>query len=97
MKHFFRTQLVPVEVLRIADEFFPEIAMERSGHTARSRTFAGDLGNLSLSVRKEGGHYTFVEITTDQTGESRLDRNAKKFFVALHKTGDPRHRIEAAY
>ena len=97
MKHFFRTQLVPVEVLRIADEFFPEIAMERSGHTARSRTFAGDLGNLSLSVRKEGGHYTFVEINTDQTGESRLDRNAKKFFVALHKTGDPRHRIEAAY
>ena len=97
MKHFFRTQLVPVEVLRIADEFFPEIQMERSGHTARSRSFAGDLGNLSLSVRKEGGHYTFVEISTDQTGESRLDRNAKKFFVALHKEGDPRHRIEAAY
>jgi len=97
MKHFFRTQLVPVEVLRIADEFFPEISMERSGHTARSRTFAGDLGNLSLSVRKEGGHYTFVEISTDQTGESRLDRNAKRFFVALHKAGDPRHRIEAAY
>lgn len=97
MRHFFRTQLVPVEVLRIADEFFPEIRMERSGHTARSRTFAGDLGNLSLSVRKEGGHYTFVEVNTDQTGESRLDRNAKKFFVALHKAGDPRHRIEAAY
>lgn len=97
MKHFFRTQLAPVEVLRIADEFFPEIGMERSGHTARSRTFAGDLGNLSLSVRKEGGHYTFVEISTDQTGESRLDRNAKKFFVALHKAGDPQHRIEAAY
>ena len=97
MKHFFRTQLTPVAVLRLADEFFPEIGIERSGHTARSRTFAGDLGNLSLSVRKEGGHYTFVEIATDQTGESRLDRNAKKFFVALHKVGDPRHRIEAAY
>ena len=97
MRHFFRTQLTPVEVLRIADEFFPGIAMERSGHTARSRTFAGDLGGLQLSVRKEGGHYTFVEVSTDQTGESRLDRNAKKFFVALHKAGDPRHRIEAAY
>jgi len=97
MKHFFRTQLAPLDVLRIADEFFPEIGMERSGHTARSRSFAGDLGHLSLSVRKEGGHYTFVEISTDQTGESRLDRNAKKFFVALHKAGDPRHRIEAAY
>jgi hypothetical protein len=97
MRHFFRTQLTPVDVLRIADEFFPEIAMERSGHTARSRSFAGDLGKLQLSVRKEGGHYTFVEISTDQTGESRLDRNAKKFFVRLHKAGDPHHRIEAAY
>jgi hypothetical protein len=97
MRHFFRTQLTPVDVLRIADEFYPEIAMERSGHTARSRTFAGDLGTLQLSVRKEGGHYTFVEISTDQTGESRLDRNAKRVCVALHKAGDPRHRIEAAY
>jgi hypothetical protein len=97
MRHFFRTQLVPVDVLRVADEFFPEIGMERSGHTARSRNFLGDLGALQLSVRKEGGHYTFVEVSTDQMGESRLDRNAKKFFVALHKSGDPRHRIEAAY
>ena len=97
MRHFFRTQLTPVDVLRIADEFFPEIGMERSGHTVRSRTFAGDLGKLQLSVRKEGGHYTFVEIATDQTGESRLDRNGKKFFLALHKAGDPGHRIEAAY
>jgi hypothetical protein len=97
MRHFFRTQLVPTEALRIADEFFPEIGMERTGHTARSRTFGGDLGTLELSVRKEGGHYTFVEISTDQTGESRLDRNAKKFFVTLHKAGDPRHRISAAY
>jgi len=97
MRHFFRTQLAPVEVLRIAEEFFPEIQLERTGHTARSRTFAGQLGTLQMSVKKEGGHYTFVEISTDQTGESRLDRNAKKFFVALHRTGDPSHRIEAAY
>ena len=84
-------------MLRIADEFFPRIGLMRNGHTARSRTFAGDLGTLQLSVRKEGGHYTFVEVSTDQMGESRLDRNAKKFFVELHKTGDPRHRIEAAF
>jgi hypothetical protein len=97
MRHFFRTQLKPVDVLRIADDFFPEIDLQRSGHTARSRTFSGDLGTLQLSVKKEGGHYTFVEVNTDQMGESRLDRNAKKFFLELHKTGDPRHRIEAAY
>ena len=89
--------MVPVDVLRIADEFFPEIDLERTGHTARSRTFAGQLGTLHLSVKKEGGHYTFVEISTDQMGESRLDRNAKRFFVELHRTGDPTHRIEAAY
>jgi hypothetical protein len=97
MRHFFRTQLTPMEVLRVADDFFPEIGMERNGHTARSRMFAGDLGTLQLNVRKEGGHYTFVEIATDQTGESRLDRNAKKFFVELHRSGDPNHRIAAAY
>ncbi len=97
MRHFFRTQLVTTEVLRIADVFFPEIDLERTGHTARSRTFAGPLGTLSLSVKKEGGHYTFTEISTDQTGESRLDRNAKRFFVELHRAGDPTHRIEAAY
>ena len=97
MRHFFRTQLVPTEVLGIAERFFPEIDLERTGHTARSRTFTGPLGRLHLSVKKEGGHYTFVEISTDQTGESRLDRNAKKFFVELHRTGDPSHRIEAAY
>jgi hypothetical protein len=97
MRHFFRTQLVPTRVLAIADRFFPEIDLERTGHTSRSRTFAGALGTLHLDVRKEGGHYTFVEISTDQMGESRLDRNAKRFFVALHRTGDPSHRIEAAY
>ena len=97
MRHFFRTQMVPTDVLRIADAFFPDIDLERAGHTARSRTFSGPLGTLSLSVKKEGGHYTFVEIATDQMGESRLDRNAKKFFVELHRTGDPSHRIEAAY
>jgi hypothetical protein len=97
MRHFFRTQLTPIDVLQIADDFFPEIGIERTGHTAKSRMFAGDLGTLQLSVKKEGGHYTFVEIATDQTGESRLDRNAKKFFVQVHKAGDPSHRIEAAY
>lgn len=89
--------MTPVDVLRIADRFFPEIDLERTGHTARTRTFTGPLGALTLSVKKEGGHYTFVEITTDQMGESRLDRNAKKFFVELHRTGHPTHRIEAAY
>ncbi|HVF38616.1 MAG TPA: hypothetical protein VM939_01870 [Gemmatimonadaceae bacterium] len=97
MRHFFRTQQTPSEVLRVADEFFPELPLERSAHTARSRTFAGALGKLQLSVKKEGGHYTFVEIHTDQMGESRLDRNAKRFFVELHRRSDPGHKLQASY
>jgi hypothetical protein len=30
-------------------------------------------------------------------GESRLDRNVKKFFVELHRTDDPSHVLEASY
>lgn len=97
MRHFFRTQLTPADVLRVADVFFPRLPLERSAHTARSRTFFGLLGTLQLTVKKEGGHYTFVEVSTDQMGESRLDRNAKRFFVELHRTSDPAHKLEAAY
>ena len=97
MRHFFRTQLTPVEVLKVADEFFPTLPLERTAHTARSRTFSGLLGTLNMSVKKEGGHYTFVQIQTDQIGESRLDRNAKRFFVKLHRAADPSHKLEAAY
>jgi hypothetical protein len=97
MRHFFRTQMTPADVLSVADRFFPSLPLERSAHTARSRTFSGILGTLQLSVKKEGGHYTFVEVATDQIGESRLDRNAKRFFVELHRTTDPAHKLEASY
>ncbi len=97
MRHFFRTQLTPVDVLKVADTFFPSLPLERSAHTARTRTFSGTLGTLQLAVKPEGGHYTFVEVHTDQTGESRLDRNAKRFFVELHRTSDPSYKLEASY
>lgn len=97
MRHFFRTQLAPADVLRVADDFFPTLPLERTAHTARSRTFSGPLGTLQLSAKTEGGHCTFVEVQTDQMGESRLDRNAKRFFVELHRKSSPSHRLEAAY
>ena len=97
MRHFFRTQLMPVDVLDVADEFFPTLPLDRTAHTARSRTYSGILGTLHLTVKKEGGHYTFVQIQTDQIGESRLDRNAKRYFVKLHRVADPSHKLEAAY
>jgi hypothetical protein len=48
-------------------------------------------------VRPEGGHYTLIEVDTDQTGESRLDRNVKRFFVNVHRAADPSHTLKAAY
>lgn len=81
----------------MADAFFPTIGMEPTGSGQHSRSFAGPLGNLRLLVRIEGGHYTFVEGNTDQVGESRLDRNVKRYFVRLHKRADPRHLLDAAY
>jgi len=97
MRHFYRTQLQPDDVLAHADTFFPTIGQQRTANAKRERTFIGPLGTLTMSVKKEGGHYTFVEVHTDQMGESRLDRNAKKFFVELHRAATPSYRLEAAY
>ena len=103
MKHFHRTSLHPDTVLSTADAFFPTIGMMPAGQTARSRSYKGSVGTpevpstLTVTVKMEGGHYTFVEAHTDQMGESRLDRNVKRFFVTLHRVEDPRHQLEAAY
>jgi hypothetical protein len=97
MRHFHRTHITPMQALAIADRFFPTIGLAQISTAARARTFAGPLGTLQLRVRPEGGHYTFVEAETDQVGESRLDRNVKKYFVQLHRAADPSHALEAAY
>ena len=97
MRHFYRSHLVPADVLAAADGFFAELGLRGTATTADARTFSGPLGALRLSARPEGGHYTVVRVDTDQMGESRLDRNAKRFFVSLHRQEDPRHQLEAAY
>ena len=97
MRHFYRSHLPPHDVLSQADAFFPRIGLTPLSTAARARTFSGPLGVMKLSVKAEGGHYTFVEVQSDQMGESRLDRNVKRFFVSLHRAEDPRHVIEAAY
>ena len=97
MRHFFRTHLVPADVVAAADRFFPALGLSPVSTAARARTFSGPLGTLSVTVKAEGGHYTFVEADTDQMGESRLDKNVKRFFVELHREADPTHRIEAHY
>ena len=97
MRHFFRSHTQPADVLVAADQYFSELGLTPVTTTARSRTFSGPLGAVKLSARAEGGHYTFVEAVTDQVGESRLDRNVKRFFVELHRTADPTHVPEASY
>jgi len=97
MRHFYRSHSTPADVLVVADRFFPELGLTLVTSAVRARAFSGPLGALKLSVKAEGGHYTFVEVSTDQMGESRLDRNVKKFFVALHRADDPSHTLEASY
>lgn len=96
MKHYHRTSLAPDTVLEIADARFNKLGLTRNAADSRTRQFSGALGSLSMRVFMEGGHYTFVEVQTDQVGESRLDKNVKKFFVALHRTEEPRHTIRAS-
>ncbi|MDB4908254.1 MAG: hypothetical protein JWO05_3038 [Gemmatimonadetes bacterium] len=97
MRHFYRCHTSPAAVLTAADAFFPTLDLAQQSTAPRARTFAGALGAMKLSARAEGGHYTFVEVETDQMGESRLDRNVKRFFVSLHRNEDPHHALEAAY
>ena len=97
MRHFYRTHLVPAAVLDTADAFFPALQLTTTRSEPRARGFAGPLGALQLKVKPEGGHYTCVEVETDQMGESRLDRNVKRFFVTLHRQQDPAHQLEASY
>lgn len=97
MKHFHRTQIAPAAVLTAADGFFTELGLAMTANATRERTFAGALGTVRVSAIAEGGHYTFVEAQTDQVGESRLDKNVKKFFVLVHRAAEPTHVIEAGY
>jgi len=97
MRHFYRSQLPADDVLAAADEFFSRLTLERTVNSQRARSYVGNLGSLRLKVDKEGGHYTLIDVSTDQTGESRLDRNVKRFFTELRGKADPRHRLRAAY
>ena len=103
MKHFYRTHAHPEVILGEADVFFPAIGMKQTSSLLRARVYEGVVGEpeervtLSLTVKMEGGHYTFIEASSTASGESRLDRNIKKFFVRIHKHDDARHATNAAY
>ena len=97
MRHFYRSHLPLADVLAAADTFFPKLGLASGPATLRTRSYSGALGTVTISARPEGGHYMFIEAVTDQTGESRLDRNVKRFFVHVHREADPAHRLAASY
>lgn len=97
MKHYHRTHVMPALALAVADDYFPTLGLSRQSSSARSRVYTGELGTVKLSAKPEGGHYTFIEAETDQVGESRLDRNVKRFFVRVHRQAEPSHKLAAAY
>jgi hypothetical protein len=97
MRLFHRTSIRPADVMALADEHFKSLGLRGTADTQRVRIFSGDLGTLHLKVRSDAGHYTLIEAFTDQIGESRLDKNVKKFFNRVHRAADPQHAPTAGY
>ena len=96
MKYFHRTTLSPDDVLAQAKAFFGT-RLAPADEAARRRTYAGALGKVTISARAEGGHYTLVELGTDQVGESELDKLAKRFLAEVHRLVEPAHVMRGAY
>jgi hypothetical protein len=96
MKYFHRTSVSPDDVLtRAADFFGPRLSPVEEG--SRRRTFAGAIGQVTVSVEAEGGHYTRVTVETNQVGESEADKLAKRFLTLVHMMAEPSHAPRGAY
>jgi len=96
MRYFHRTPSSPVEVLVLARTFFGS-RLAPSEESARRLAYRGSLGKVMVSAKPEGGHYTFVEVETDQVGESEIDRLAKRFLAEVHRQVEPAHELRGAY
>ena len=96
MKYFHRTHLDPDAVLAGATEYFGA-RLTPVEESARRRRFAGSLGEVTVSVQAEGGHYTLVTVETNQVGESEADKLAKRFLTLVHSMAEPSHRPIGAY
>ena len=96
MKYFHRTSLPIEQALDFARSFFGG-RLTPAEETPRRRAYSGAIGKVTISVRAEGGHYTLVEVQTDQVGESELDRLAKRFLAEVHRMAEPSHQVRGAY
>ena len=96
MRYFDRTTVSPDQVLDAAKAFFGA-RMVPAEEAPRRRTYTGTLGKVTITARAEGGHYTLVEVSTDQPGEAQLDRLAKRFLAEVHRRAEPTHEVRGAY
>jgi hypothetical protein len=96
MRYFHRTSASPEQVLEVAKSFFGR-RLAPAEETPRRRAYQGTLGRITISARPEGGHYTFVEVVTDQVGESELDKLAKRFLAEVHRLVEPTHVMRGPY
>ena len=96
MKYFHRTSITPDAAVARAAEFFGA-RLTPTEETPRRRRFGGTLGQLSVTVRAEGGHHTLLTVETDQPGESELDKLAKRFLTVVHTMAEPAHEARGAY
>jgi hypothetical protein len=96
MRYFHRTSLSPDAVLEAAKRYFGA-RLAPSEEAPRRLSYSGAIGRISVSARAEGGHYTLVDVDTDQMGESELDRHAKRFLAEVHQLVEPAHEVRGAY
>jgi hypothetical protein len=96
MRYFHRTSLSPDAVLEAAKRYFGA-RLAPSEEAPRRLSYSGAIGRISVSARAEGGHYTLIEVHTDQMGESELDRHAKRFLAEVHQLVEPAHEVRGAY
>jgi hypothetical protein len=96
MRYFHRTSLPPAEVLSQADAFFGSRAQPlEAGGPGRAYRYAG--GTVTVRAGAEGGHYTLITVTTDQVGESEVDKLAKRYLAVVHAAVHQEHQVRGAY
>ena len=96
MKYFHRTHLPAEAVLQRAVEFFGG-RLAPVEEAPRRRRFAGTIGQVTVTVEAEGGHYTRITVDTNQVGESEADKLAKRFLTLVHTLAHAGHEPRGAY
>ena len=96
MRYFHRTSLPVADVLAEADRYFGQ-RMQAAGAEGRTRTYQSAIGEVRVVVKVEGGHYTHIALTTDDLGESEVDKFAKRFLGVVHRKVHEAHEVRGAY